>query len=304
MKDEFEQPDGKLAELERLLRDHHRFAGDIVRRCREAFGERWRQEFEQALEAMFPAPGELADAIRGYARFAMASLRLQARFERTGEYEAKTYAQAAAQVYHNPEFMKAEYLPGLFLSHYLWPHHYRQIRFFETAFIEPIIVAGGGDFVEVGIGTGIYSRMALLAIPGAGAVGIDISATSLEFAGHQMDAFGVGDRFVAKREDVIMDSVSDSAANLICVEVLEHLEDPEEFLRGLRRVLRPGGRGFITAALNAAHTDHIYLYREPQEVEAQLVRAGFVPEQWFVGQAYAPPRPGVPVPLAVAFAVR
>lgn len=293
-----------LAEVDRLLRTHHRFAGEIVARSLGTFGDVWAERFHAALAAMFPDPDMLTAAVKGYADFAMTSLRLQARFERSREYQAKTYAEAAQEVYHNVEHMQSEYLPGLYLSHYLWPHHYRQLRFFETSFLEPLALQNNADFVEVGIGTGIYSRIGLQSLPGAVATGIDISTSSLGFAQRQIEAFGLADRFTTRCEDVTVATPTGSANNLICVELLEHLEDPLEFLVALRRVLVPGGRAFITAALNAAYTDHIYLYREPGEVERQLVQAGFVPEQWFVGQAYAPPRVGVPVPLAVAFVVR
>ncbi|MBC9030954.1 class I SAM-dependent methyltransferase [Sphingomonas sp. JC676] len=267
------------------------------------FGEAWAERFQEALLHMFPDADSRAAAIKGYAAFAMTSLRLQARFEMTGHYKAKTYAEAASEVYHNEAYMQAEYLPGLFLSHYLWPHHYRQIQFFETAFVDSMQVAGIDQFVEVGVGTGLYSRIALQRLASSSGRGVDISPSSQHFAQRQMDAFGFADRYSVDLEDVTTDTPDASADALICVEVLEHLEDPVSFLRALRRVLKPGGKAFVTAALNAAHTDHIYLYRHSGEVEAQIVEAGFVVEQFFVGQAYAPSRPGVPVPLAAAFVV-
>jgi hypothetical protein len=76
----------------------------------------------------------------------------------------------------------------------------------------------------------------------------------------------------------------------MCIEVLEHLEDPPEIICALRRLLAPGGRAFITAAVNAAHADHIYFYRSAADVEAQLIEAGFAIEQAFVGVAYKPHR--------------
>ena len=57
---------------------------------------------------------------------------------------------------------------------------------------------------------------------------------------------------------------------MISQEVLEHLEDPQSFVNGLYRSVRPEGWGYITAAINASHTDHIYHYRSPKEVQEQL----------------------------------
>ncbi len=294
---------GLVNVVSETLRAHHRFSGGIIEKAVATFGPAWRDRFEADVATMFPTQDALEAAVKGYAAFAMTSLRLQARFERSGRYESKSYAEAAEQVYHNDHYMQSEYLPGLFLSHYLWPHHYRQIRFFEIAFLEPLSVAGVASFVEVGIGTGLYSRLALQSLPDARGRGLDISTSSKAFAERQLGAFDLSDRYDVVIEDATVDTAADSAEALICVEVLEHLEDPLHFLHGLRRMLRPGGKAFITAAIDAAHTDHIYLYRHASEVEAQLVKAGFVTEQYFVGQAYAPPRAGVPVPRAVAFVV-
>ncbi len=292
-----------LDEMRDFFRTHYRFSVDIVDRALTTFGPTWANSFEDAVTRLFPSSDARAAAVKGYAAFAMTSLRLQARFDITARYQAKTYAEAAREVYHNDAYMQSEYLPGLFLSHYLWPHHYRQIRFFETAFLEFLYANNAGNFLEVGVGTGLYSRIALQHLPDAHGRGIDISISSQRFTRVQMDAFELGNRYSVDLEDVTIDTPATSADALICVEVLEHLEDPITFLKALRRVLKPGGKAFITAALNAAHTDHIYLYRNAGEVEGQLIEAGFIVEQYFLGQAYAPLRPGASVPLAAAFVV-
>lgn len=290
-----------LVAMREQLRQSYRFSADALDRAGALFGTEWADRFEEALRRLFPTPEALADAIRGYAAFAMTSLRLQARFERSGEFVSKSYAQAAAEVYHNEAFMQSEYLPGLFLSHYLWPHHYRQIQFFESAFVDPLRVGGATEFLEVGVGTGLYSRFLLQKAPDIRGRGIDISKSSKDFADRQVAAFGFSDRYSVDLEDVTTDTPSASTEACICVEVLEHLEDPVGFLRSLRRVLKPGGKAFVTAAVNAAHTDHIYLYRHASEVEAQAVEAGFAIEQYWVGHAYAPPSSTARVPVAVAF---
>jgi SAM-dependent methyltransferase len=292
-----------LVRMSEALRTSHRFAADIVDRCVALFGARWAEEFELVVSALFPTPEAVVGAVKGYATFAMQSMRLQVAFEREREYRPKAYDQAASEVYFNERHMMEEYLPGLLLSHFLWPHHYRQLRFFEDAFVDPMRVAGASSFVEVGIGTGLYSGLLLRRLPQVRGTGFDISPFSQRFTEGQVDALGVGDRYEVQLRDVTAEPTQPLAEWLVCVEVLEHLEDPVAFLRGLRATMAPGAKAFITAALNAAHADHIYLYRTAEDVLAHLTEAGFTLEQSFVGAAYKPSAPGVPVPLAAAFIV-
>jgi SAM-dependent methyltransferase len=266
------------------------------------FGPGWADEFEVTLAALFPTPERLAAAAQAYARFALDLMRRQRRFERERTYPAKSYAEAAAEVYLDAAFMADRYLPGLVLAHHLWPHHVRHLRFFESAFLAEIAGRGSGGFVEVGIGTGLYSRRTLELLGEARGTGYDISPASIAFAAAHLDAFGLSDRFETVLRDVVADPI-EPTPRLICIEVLEHLEDPLGFLRVLRAALMPGGRAFITAALNAAHVDHIHLYRTPGEVAAQLESAGFDVEQALLATAYPPPSPGVPVPAVAAFVV-
>ena len=292
-----------LARLTEAMRSQHRFASGIVDRCAATFGARWADEFELVVSALFPTAEAVAAAAKGYAAFAMQSMRLQAVFETERRYQPKTYDQAASEVYFNEQHMTGEYLPGLLLSHFLWPHHYRQLRFFDDAFVDAMRVAGASSFVEVGIGTGLYSGLLLRRLPQVRGTGFDISPFSMRFTEAQLAALGVGDRYEAELRDVTVQPTEPGADWLVCVEVLEHLEDPVAFLRGLRATMAPGAKGFITAALNAAHADHIHLYRTADDVLAHLVDAGFTLEQSFVGAAYKPSAPGVPVPQAAAFTV-
>lgn len=292
-----------LALIDATLRANHRFASCSVDRCIALFGETWATEFEQVASSLFKNPENLIAAVKGYASFSMQSMRLQAKFERELKYKVKTHEQAASEVYFNEQHMMQEYLPGLLISHFLWPHHYRQIQFFESAFIQSMRVAGATSFIEVGIGTGLYSSLLLRKLPKVTGIGLDISPSSKKFTEAQMKALNLANRYHVVLCDVTTTPIEPKASWLVCVEVLEHLNDPVDFLRGLRRNMEPGARAFITAALNAAHADHIFLYRNSNEVLAQLIEVDFTPEQSFVGSAYKPTSPGVPVPEAAAFIV-
>lgn len=292
-----------LALMATILRNKHRFAADSIERGMTLFGKVWATEFEQIVSTLFPSAEAIAAAAKGYAAFVMQSMRLQAAFEKDHQYKKKTHKEALSEVYFNEKYMMQEYLPGLLLSHFLWPHHYRQLQFFDSAFVQSMRIASASNFLEIGIGTGLYSSHILRNLPRIKGLGLDVSPSSKKFTEAQMTSFGVANRYRVELCDITETSIAVKTDWLICVEVLEHLDDPIEFLRCLRRNMAPGARAFITAALNAAHTDHIYLYRNPSEVLTQLIEVGFTLEQYFVGAAYKPSSPNLPVPEVAAFIV-
>lgn len=292
----------RLTELRELFQHEYGFFKDIVDQGAATFGSAWTEEFEQTLSGLFPTQPALAQAAKGYARFVMALVRLQRQFEKERRYPDKAYADAAGEVYMDEEYMLSQYLPGLLLSHFLWPHHWRHAKFFDLAFVSQMQAHPQPSFVEVGIGTGLYSRRLLQQLPSARGLGFDLSAGSKAFTEAHLRAFGLEDRYEAVLQDVLADPIT-PCEWLVCIEVLEHLEDPTSFLRMLRESLLPGGRAFITAALNSAHIDHIYLYESAEDVHEQLKAAGFALEQAFIGAAYPPPAPDAPVAAVAAFVV-
>lgn len=291
------------APLERLLATMShaaRFARGSAQRAVAEFGPEWEADLAAVLGHLYPGDAALTDAVAGYGAFAMDAMRRQKRFEQTLRYPATTYAEAAAEVYHNDDYMRRQYLPGLLLSHLLWPHHYQQLGYYRGFFLPWLRRAGVDAFAEVGVGTGLYSRLALQADPALQGTGFDISPMSLQFTRGHVDAFGLGARYATCLQDILVDAPSRRYAAVLCIEVLEHLEDPVAMLRGLRAICADGGRLFVTAALNAANADHIHLYRDPQAVYAQVEAAGLHLVHSFFAQAHAPERPGQPVPSALA----
>lgn len=288
--------------LRQIFSSRYRLSKGLIERAEAAFGPQWSADFERLIVSLFASDDQLIAAAKGYTAFAFDSMRRQKAFEAAREYPNKTYAEAAREVYFNADHMVNEYLPGLLLSHYLWPHHYRQIQFFDVAFLAPMARSSSKLFAEVGIGTAAYSRRVLEQTEHTRGRGYDISPSSCLYAERHVEAIGAMDRYAVHCQDIIAQPI-EPVPWLICVEVLEHLEDPIAFLRALKGALAPGGRAFITAAVNAAHADHIYLYRHAQEVERHLLEAGFLVEQSFSATAFTPPEPGVPVPIAAAFVV-
>ena len=291
---------GNIQKLAALMEKSARFARTSIDRAALEFGPTWSAELDIMLGNLYVSEDAMSAAVKGYGSFVIDSMRRQKRFEVERFYPAKTYAEAAAEVYLNDDYMARQYLPGLLLSHYLWIHHFQQIKYFKNFFLESLVASHVSNFAEVGVGTGIYSRLALESLSGVQGVGFDISPLSLQFTQQHVNAYGFGDRYSVLLQNILTAPPERKFQAVICVEVLEHLEDPVELLRGLKAMLAPGGKLFVTAALNAAHADHIYLYREPAEVMAQVTEVGLHIENSFFSNAYMPDKKGVPVPAALA----
>ena len=193
-------------------------------------------------------------------------------FEKHGEYKAKSYEECMEVCYRNPDYMKLRYLPGQYLSHHIWPHHQRMLQHFIKVLL-PKIAGDVSLFYEVGVGCGMYSQKILEALPDAKGVGYDISDYALEFTYRVVDAHKLSDRYSICNQNIITEAPKQQADFVISQEVLEHLEDPQGMIKALHESVKPRGWGYITAAVNAAHTDHIYLYRSPEEVKLQIEAA-------------------------------
>ena len=293
-----------VALIERTLRAKAPYLVGVLQKQFNEFGDDWLTRFEDDLSILFagrmPA---LAEATTGYIKFALDGMLLQKRFDKTGRYEPKTFARAAVEVYQNRDYMFNLYLPGIYLSHFLWRHHYLQHIFFVERFRPLILSHGGKLFFDVGVGTGFYSKEMLRLMPDLEGQGFDLSEHSLAYTQHTLEAFSLGRRYTCGIRDVINDRPRATAPFLVNVEVLEHLEQPVLFLKSLFRLLEPGGFGFITAAITAPNADHIYLYNSAQEVIDQIEEAGFRVIDFREDGAYEPVKPGDSVPKNAAIIV-
>lgn len=257
-----------------LMKERYPSFAHTWEQSRKDFGPQWETAIDHALAKVFGEDeGALEQIVDGYAEFSTDAVRSQVYFERKGEYKASNYDEVAEAYYHNRDFMFRCYLPGMFVSHYVWPHHYRMFSWFQSLLgnmSEEI-----SSFCEVGTGCGLYSKEVLEQAKNCTGVGYDISASSLEFTHRIAQAFDYGDRYETRVRNIITEGADQEFDLAISQEVLEHLEDPVAYLRALYNMVRPGGYAYIAAAVNAAHVDHIYLYRSPDDVAAEIKQAGF-----------------------------
>lgn len=189
----------------------------------------------------------------------------QARYEVAGEYENKTFAECDAALYQAGDVMD-DYLWGIYLTNFLWAHHLEITRRYEDQFLPR--VAQDAKIVEIAPGHGGWGVLALDRLPEATLTGYDISPSAMAIARSIADAAGVGARATYEEKDALnLDEMqAETADACICGFVVEHLEDPLKLFRVIGHLLKPHGTAFITGALTAPHTDHIYEFRNESEL--------------------------------------
>jgi 2-polyprenyl-3-methyl-5-hydroxy-6-metoxy-1,4-benzoquinol methylase len=266
----------KLGFLEKRLQERFPYFAKVIQKRLDEFGQPWATDFEKELDRFFGnAQDALSKAVDGYGVFALDAMKMQKYFDKEHCYRHKRYEDVATEVYHSQKYMFDLYLPGILLSQFLWSHHYRQLLFFRERFLPLASALPTSLFYDIGVGTGFYSKEMLHNLPKASGCGYDISEHSLAHTGTMLDRWDLRSRYQPRREDVLKLGAIPLADCIVSVEVLEHLEDPVAFLKALHKMLRPGGIGYITAAINAPNADHIYLYRSLADIEKEIREAGF-----------------------------
>ena len=284
----------RLDNLQIYIQEKYPYLSSNIPRQQENWGEEWEMFFADDIETRFQSNDSLYKAIDGYAEFAMDSLILTAKFQKTKIYDNKTYEEAAKEVYQSEEYMHNLYLPGIFLSHYLWEHHYKQQIFYDKA-VKPKLPKSG-YFIDVGVGTGFYSRN-LLRDSDMQGIGCDMSPHSLSYTRTTLEKNNLAERYSCLLGNFynVHKQLKESDF-VLSIEVLEHLEDPQNMINCLFASLKKGGKAMISAAVNAPNADHIYLYRSGQEVEKQLEEAGFKIIESVCDKAYLPRRENEIIP--------
>ncbi|MBV8424311.1 MAG: class I SAM-dependent methyltransferase [Candidatus Eremiobacteraeota bacterium] len=264
--------DAVLDELERQM--------PFLRRAAESadvpLGTRAREleAIAQRLASM-DGDGWLERSVKGYVALSLEFLTLQRQLEKTGRYLLSSEREAFERVYSSPDVFLGYYLPGLLLSEALWPNHYRFGELFRGEFLQAL--PEEARVLEVGVGSGYHLRALFDRIPGVRYEAIDISSLAVQFA----KSYALGDRTAADATFAIrnvMEGIPAAGATydaVVCGEVLEHVEHPEQLLAEIRRVLRPGGVFFMTTVAFAANVDHIYLFENAEQIRALLRACGW-----------------------------
>lgn len=233
------------------------------------------ETYLRLLRRAYPERPWPAWAANGFISFNRMVLKEERVFQESGAYSAgaEDIGRITAEIYDSGEVMDGYYLVGLYATYFVWPHHYRMLDFYRRSFLG--VSAGEATrFAEWGVGHGLLSAAALSRWPEARAWLFDLSAHSLDFARRLLAAAGRAERCTFVRGDVVEKADLPVVDRLVCSEVLEHVPRPDRVLERIRAALAPGGRAFLTAAVNAPQADHVHLFRSDDEVFEMAASAG------------------------------
>ena len=176
-------------------------------------------------------------------------------FMQNGRYRYSKLSEVESHVYAAPEYM-SRYIRGIAISLYLWPQHQEIRRFFQKVLPGKM----SGDYLEVGPGHGMFFLHALRHGDFNRYIGLDISPTSIATTRALLDsgAFGSFDNYELIQADFLTIEPPERVAACVAGEVLEHVEQPERFLRKFHQCIAPDGFIFISTCINAPVVDHIY----------------------------------------------
>jgi len=114
----------------------------------------------------------------------------------------------------------------------------------RTKFITDAVDLAGRKVLDVGCGGGILTEA--LAKCGAQATGIDLSKDSIEAAKIHASQQGLN---IDYRYENIEETASKYAGEfdaITCMEMLEHVPDPDKIIAACTKLLKPGGHAFFS----------------------------------------------------------
>ena len=210
----------------------------------------------------------LAHVASCYVRMREDMQQLYQEFIRTESYPNTSFEEVRKAIYEQPEIMEY-HMHGLTLAQFLWPDQYERFRFFSE-YLEKLDFEVR-HYLEIGAGHGLYLQEAIRILEGGVRYDVvDVSPTSIELSQNL-----VRDNRVNFMLADVFDLDPITQYDLIVMgELIEHLEDPLAMLKKARELLTPEGQIYVTTPANAPMIDHIYLFRNAEEIRSLVREAG------------------------------
>lgn len=194
----------------------------------------------------------------------------QIRFMRTGKYRYSNFEETNEHVYSNKEYMQ-KYMIGLALSQFLWENHKEIFEFYMKN-----INKKGNRFLEIGCGHGMFFIEAIKQNKFKFFKAVDLSPSSVELTKKFVTSyFGkIPFNIDINLQDIFYMDGNEKYDFINMGEVLEHVENPQALLDRIAELLEDSGRAYISTCANCPAVDHIFLYKDINEIKNMIDKAG------------------------------
>lgn len=214
-------------------------------------------------------------------------LKSQVLFEKTGRYKYSTFKEVEENVFNaksddQPEGVK--YLWGLYFSQMFWKTHWKVFDFYLKEFVKNN--QEKGFCLEAPSGSGIFIAHFLANNKDWQGKAVDLSESAIDISKKILGLMASEEKFQVIKQDVYQYQPDIRFDRIICGEFLEHVEDPLGVLKKMESLLVDNGKIFLTVAVWAAASDHIYLYKNVDEVKNHIHQAGLTIDKELVAKVF------------------
>jgi 2-polyprenyl-3-methyl-5-hydroxy-6-metoxy-1,4-benzoquinol methylase len=219
---------------------------------------------------------EVKTIMDAYAQTCFEFMRLQNSFLKTGRYSSTSQVKLESNLYAKVDSMKP-YLLGLLSTYLYWENHSKIFDFFCEEFGTVAESLVSPNTMEIGTGHGLFASYLLEKNSKMSYLGIDISKSSLDFSSMLLEKRFPGRQVTLLEQDATSSkfTIENRYDLVICCEVLEHVENPDKLLLNILSSLTNEGKAFITTVSNLEAIDHIYLFKNSQEIRELIEKNGF-----------------------------
>ncbi len=208
-----------------------------------------------------------------YLILVMDTMREQIYFQKHKKYRYSTFAEVAGHVYFDKDYM-SHYMYAVALTLFFWPNHLGMFRFLK----ETLPRDKKGKYLEIGPGHGWFITTAMETCSFDSFLGVDISETSIAQTRSMVEYYrrhSPPKNFDLKCMDFLQADLPASSFDAIVMgEVLEHVEQPDLFMKRIAQLAKDDAYIFITTCIDAAVVDHIYLFENTQQIADLFTSCG------------------------------
>jgi 2-polyprenyl-3-methyl-5-hydroxy-6-metoxy-1,4-benzoquinol methylase len=167
------------------------------------------------------------------------------------------------------------YLISLLVSYAIFPHHYKQYLFFKSQIVD---VPNNAKCIDFGSGHGLFS-LTLLEESNRTIESIDISPVAVSMTEFFLKALKTANnRYICKVSDATLyNPMYKDYDFFVCAGFLEHIEEPQNFLKRILKYMKNSGKIYIVVPINKPFPDHLIHFKDIDEVEDFLHNSALDP---------------------------